>query len=307
MDLRGLRHVVMLARKLSYTKAAEELGLSQSALSRSIQAIERRGNVRLFDRDRGGVQVTAVGREFVERAAELLREADELDLLLRRCGAGGQGNIAFGMTPLHAAVLSPGALSECLQSTPTLRSRVYVRSADALLSLLTREEIEFVVATDSQIPHTAPVDAALLGAFPISLLVRAGHPLLVGQDRREASDFPLIASAPFERGEHGAAPPGEPHILLEDLGALARITESSDAIWLSSSFAAAEAIMEGRIRELPPERGRGAGEFRVVMYSLSRRSLSPAALRLRELFREKIRTLSTALAQPEGGSGGTPT
>ena len=44
MDLRILRHVVVLARQLSYTKAAEELGLSQSALSRSIQSIEQRTN-----------------------------------------------------------------------------------------------------------------------------------------------------------------------------------------------------------------------------------------------------------------------
>jgi DNA-binding transcriptional LysR family regulator len=68
IDLRSLRYVVGLARQLSFTKAADELGVSQSALSRSIQQVERRSAARLFDRDRGGVYLTAVGR-LLERAA----------------------------------------------------------------------------------------------------------------------------------------------------------------------------------------------------------------------------------------------
>ena len=60
MDLRGLRHVVVLSRLLSYTKAARELHLTQSALSRSIQAIEKDAHVNLFDRDRGGVVAVAL-------------------------------------------------------------------------------------------------------------------------------------------------------------------------------------------------------------------------------------------------------
>jgi DNA-binding transcriptional LysR family regulator len=295
MDLRSLRHVVVLARKLSYTKAAEELGLSQSALSRSIQAIEQRANVRLFDRDRGGVHITTVGRDFVERAAALLRESDELDQLLRRAGSGTQGKIDFGMAPLPAAALLPAALSEGLASTPELRSHAYVRSAEALLSMLIREEIEFLVCTERQIPETAPVKATPLGAFPISLLVRAGHPLLAEGAQQDRQQFPLVVSAPFDRHEDGVAV-GAPHIILEDHGALLRITETSDAIWLSSSFAVADEILAARIRELPPPYGRGNRRFPIVMYSLDRRSLSPAAVRLRDQFRARIRALSNRLA-----------
>jgi DNA-binding transcriptional LysR family regulator len=294
MDLRSLRHVVTLARRLSYTKAAEELGLTQSALSRSIQAIEQRANVRLFDRDRGGVHLTTLGRDFVERAAALLREADDLDRLLRRGGTGAQGKIAFGMAPLPAAVLLPTALSAGLASTPDLRSHAYVRSAEALLPLLVREEIEFLVCTEPQVPETAPVKATPLGMFPISLLVRAGHPLLTSGASEDKLRFPLVVSAPFEKQENGVGL-GDPHIILEDHGALMRITESSDAIWLSSSFAAAEEILQGRLQEIPSPRQRGQGRFPVVMYSLDRRSLSPAALKLKDVFRARIRGLTELL------------
>jgi DNA-binding transcriptional LysR family regulator len=94
MDLRSLRHVVVLGRLLSYTKAAEELGMSQPALSRSIQMVEQRAKVRLFDRDRGGVHLTAIGRLFVDRAAAVLREVDDLDRVLSRAASGAEGNVA---------------------------------------------------------------------------------------------------------------------------------------------------------------------------------------------------------------------
>ena len=65
IELRSLRHVVVLSRLLSYTKAAQELCMTQSALSRSIQTTEEQLKARLFDRDRGGVHLTTLGRTFV--------------------------------------------------------------------------------------------------------------------------------------------------------------------------------------------------------------------------------------------------
>jgi DNA-binding transcriptional LysR family regulator len=303
MDLRNLRHVVALARHLSYRKAAEELGLSQSALSRSIQAVEQRADVRLFDRDRGGVHLTAVGRVFADRAAALLREADELDRVVRRHASGAQGEIAFGMAPLLAAALAPAALCEALIAAPDLRTHVLVRSAEALLPLLLSEQIEFLVCSERQLPDQAPVKAALVGRFPTSLLVRAGHPLLAPGAAVDAV-FPLITSAPFVQQKPATVDvpflQGPPHVLLEDHAALLRITERSDAVWLSSSYGVADEIAAGRIRELPEgfwPQGRGVGQFRVMMCSLDRRSLSPAALKLKAQFRARIAALASLLSQ----------
>jgi DNA-binding transcriptional LysR family regulator len=286
--------VVVLSRKLSYTQAAADLGLTQSALSRSIQAIEQRAGVRLFDRDRGGVHLTTIGRAYSVRAAALLREADDLERLLKDAGVGVQGEIAFGIAPLPATVLLPAALCEGLASTPELRSEVFVRNPEALLQLLVNEDVEFLVCAEGQMAATAPVKATPLGSLSISRLVRAGHPLLAAEDPADFQGFPLIVSGPFEPQETAAAPVA-PHIILEDPGALARITEGSDAVWLSTPYAAAEEILQGRIQELPWPRGDAPRQFRLAMYSLDRRSLSPAALRLRDQFRSRLRTLSDRL------------
>lgn len=297
MDLRSLRHAVVLARRLSYTKAAEELGLSQSALSRSIQAMEARAKVRLFDRDRGGVHLTAVGRTVIHRAAALLREADDLDRLLDRAARGAEGEISFGIAPLPAAALLPAVLAEALATRPQLVAQAAVRSADALLALLLTEKIEFFVCAERQVPDTAPVKSAALGAFPSSLIVRPGHPLLSGGAKRAVADFPLIVSG--QLGEHHAPNAqfvGASQVVLEDYGALARLTERSDAVWLSSTFAVAEEIRDGRLVELPPPPAQAGLSFRMMMYSLDRRSLSPAALWLKERLRARIRELAEQLA-----------
>jgi DNA-binding transcriptional LysR family regulator len=301
MDLRSLRHVVVLARHLSYRKAAEELGLTQSALSRSIQALEQRADVRLFDRDRGGVSLTSVGRAFVERAQALLREADDLERMVSRHASGAAGEIAFGMAPLIAAALAPAVLTETLAAAPDLRCHVLVRSVGALLPQLLNEQIEFIVCSERQIPEDAPVKGTLLGRFPTSLLVRAGHPLL-GADAAASVRYPLIVSAPFvQEGPESSGVPflkAPPQLILEDHTSLLRITERSDAVWMASAYAVAEEIAEGRIRELPKEMwpyARGGGRFRVMMYVLDRRSLSPAALKLQELLRARIGRLTQLL------------
>lgn len=294
MDIRSLRHIVTLARRRSYTKAADELGLSQPALSRSIQAVEARAKVKLFDRDRGGVQVTPIGREFAERAASVLRDMSDLERLLSNA-AGGAHEVRFGMAPLPAAALLSPVITRNLREAPGLRSRVAVRRAEALLALLMAEEIEFFVSAERQVAASAPVKSAVLGRLSASLIVRNGHPLLEeGGGGLEA--YPWIVSRELDETqgatEYDVMPRGiSPTVVLEDHGALVQITEHSDAIWLSSAYAVTGEIKAGRLRELPPPPGWRSPRFRMLMYTLERRTLSPAAQRLQAEFKSQIQTL----------------
>src|SRR5262245_51922967 len=111
IDLRSLRYLVALARRLNFARAAEDLGLSQPALTRTIQNLERRFGVRLFDRDRSGVRLTAEGRTMIDAAAVLLANAEDLEKLWERTAKGREGVVRFGMAPLPAhALLAPTLL-----------------------------------------------------------------------------------------------------------------------------------------------------------------------------------------------------
>jgi DNA-binding transcriptional LysR family regulator len=295
IDLRSLKHVVALSELLSYTQAAQKLCLTQSALSRSIQAVEKFAQVRLFDRDRGGVHLTPVGRSFVERAALLLRDADDLGRMLRRTANAEIGELAFGIGPLPAKALLPEALSAALVTTPDLRTNIMVRNVEALLPALVAEHIEFIVCAEGQIPKSAPVKGAVLGGFPLSLLVRAGHPVLDAAVTQSDRKYPWISSGPIKGTEKWPSYfrpylTGTLHIV-EDYGVVTRIIERTDAIWAGSTFAASEEIREGRLKEIPVPNGQRAVRIRMIMYTLERRSLSPGALRVKSTLQDLIRAL----------------
>jgi DNA-binding transcriptional LysR family regulator len=296
MDLRVLRHVVVLSRLLSYTKAAEELHMTQSALSRSIQAIERERKVRLFDRDRGGVHLTVVGRSFAAAAAALLREADVLGRMLERSADAAEGEVRLGMAPLPAKALAAPLLSGLMVEKPDLRTTVMVRGVDTLVHELLAENIEFLICSETQIPDETQLKRSLLGWFPSSLLVRDKHPVL--EAPATALDrYPFISTSALTtlmRWPSYLRPfLAKPLHVVEDHAAVARITEKTNAIWVCSSFAAIDEIRAGRLRQLPAAQGQGYGSFRILMYSLDRRSLSPAALHVKSSLQSIIRTLGS--------------
>ena len=301
LELRSLRHAVTLARLLNYRRAAEEIGVTQSTLTRSIQAIEERTQARIFDRDRTGVSLTPLGREFVRHAEAVLRSAEDLSQTMARAAAGEAGAVAFGMGPLVAKAILPGLLEERLKRYPHLHATVAVRNAAELTPLLLAEQIEFFVAAASQAATPARVRATVLGQFPISLLVRPGHPLLNAQGRSppDAAPFPLIASSIQELPHQ--FPPGVrsrigpiPNVVTDDHQLLSALSQSTDAVWLSSSFAGYAEIQAGSLVALPMGKG-PQRRFPVVKYTLEGRSQSPAVGRLVAAIRSRIRRLEAAI------------
>ena len=78
-DLRLLRHARALGEERNFARAARTLRLTQPALSRSIQDLERRTGIKLFDRNKGRVEPTDLGRIFLAHARELMGRAEALD------------------------------------------------------------------------------------------------------------------------------------------------------------------------------------------------------------------------------------
>ncbi|HTD06009.1 LysR family transcriptional regulator, partial [Undibacterium sp.] len=99
MDLRKLRHMVVLAEELNFARAAKKVHLTQSALSRSILSLEEELGGKLFDRDLHGVALTAIGRQVVKRARDLLLNAGNLQHDVARMQQGELGDVRLGAGP----------------------------------------------------------------------------------------------------------------------------------------------------------------------------------------------------------------
>ncbi|CAN7535443.1 LysR family transcriptional regulator [Phenylobacterium sp. LjRoot219] len=281
MELRPLRHVAALARHLNYKKAADELGLTQPALSRSIQVTEERYGARLFDRNRGGVHLTAVGRLFVDRAEILIREAADFERTVHRYAGAEEGLVAFGVSPSAARACLPRLLRELAAERPALNVSVAVRRTSALVPLLMSEDIEFLVCPKNDIAPNPGLKSEPLGSFSACLLVRAGHPIL-SDDTLKVSEFPIITTGPFQgadktRGGLVGLYDLQPRITVESTEALAKVAVDSDAIWMSSTMSAADELASGELVRLDRRDGREAHRFEVMIYSLRERTFSPAS------------------------------
>jgi len=294
IDLRRLRHVVTLARSGNYVRAAEELALTQPALSRSIQAAEAEYGVRLFDRGRSGATLTAAGRALVAEGEHLLRDARALDDVMRRIGKGTAGEVALGLGPLIASASLPMVLPALLRGYPGIRLHIVVNGASELLRQLARDEIEFAICARqaSLIGEEFTVDP--LCNLPLALLARGHHPLS-GRcvSLREVQNFPLIGGTFTDRpGGHSMA--YAPNLACDNYEILRGLTLESDALWMSSPMLAQKELANGQMVAIDCPDLVGP-TYEVVMVTRFRRSQSPAALLVAEQLAGALRT---PLSQP---------
>lgn len=291
VDARALRHVVTLADTLNYTKAAEVLHLSQSALSRSIQATEQRSNLRIFDRGRGGVHLTPMGKSFVERARSLLREVAAFDRQVQSLAGGEDYEVAFGLAPLPAKSLLLSLGTDLLDTGSNRRWRVEINRAPELLKLLQEEQIEFFLCAEEQISSSLPVKAEPLAEFPLSFVVRKGHPLVTKSQGTER--YPVVSVAPihnYESFPESLASRLEypPRLVANDYVLVSTIVQSTDAVWPTSSFAVSDELASGELVRIPISARQVRETFNIVAYSLHKRTPSPGALELQRHFRSTI-------------------
>ncbi|WP_317933251.1 LysR family transcriptional regulator [Halioxenophilus sp. WMMB6] len=298
IDLRALRHVVGLAKTLNYTRAAQALNLTQSALTRSIQATEQRADLKLFDRDKGGVRLTAVGKVFVERAIQLLQDADDFSQQVQRMAGGEDYEVHFGMAPLPAKTLLPELAVGTIADSSRLRWQVEIKSAQELLPLLLQEKLEFFLCAEEQFPNNTPVKMQPLGRFPLSFSVRRGHPLLSGEVN--VGPFPVVSVAPIPSYQSFPAALTSqlefpPKLVVNDYALLATITRQTDAVWPTSSLAVLDELRQGSLVPLTFSDKTLPVVFDIVIVSLQKRTLSPAAMQLQNYFREAIKKLERLL------------
>lgn len=241
IDLPKLRHAVAVAREGSFSAAAEFVHISQPALSRSIQMLEARYGVVLFERGRSGARLTLQGAEFIEVAEDLLRRAASVDEQLQLVGHGRSAEVSFGIGSASAASFLPDILAAVIKHDVRLRIRI---SANGALELLLRHgEIDFFVGGmhrgESLNASAHGFVVRELPGIHVGLLVRQGHPLLAEEPTSAAlSRFPVLAGAfvrdalsPLTLDRMGLQVPS---IQLDDYGILASVARQSDHILISS-------------------------------------------------------------------------
>src|SRR5689334_1652638 len=132
-DLADLRAFVAVVRLGSFRAAADELHLSQPALSRRIEKLEGALGVRLLHRTTRKVEATAVGREFSTRATELLDGLDESLIGIRDVAGRVTGEVTVASIPSAIRYFLPRILADYHRRFPGILVRVIDQGAHDVL------------------------------------------------------------------------------------------------------------------------------------------------------------------------------
>jgi len=175
--LRQLEYLLAVAEALSFRAAAERCHVSQPALSEQVRLLEEQLGVRLLERDKRRVALTAAGTHVVERARAVLGEVDTL--VEAAVGHGGPlaGPLVLGAIPTVAPYLLPRLLRAVRTAHPRLRLVLREAQTSSLLESLRAGRIDAALLA---LPVPAPgLSSVPLCDDPFLLAVPAGHRLAV--------------------------------------------------------------------------------------------------------------------------------
>jgi DNA-binding transcriptional LysR family regulator len=174
LEIRLLEAVVAVADELHFGRAAARLGIAQPPLSARIQRLERLLGVRVFDRDRQGVSVTAPGAEVLAQARRVLAEARSLSRLAAGLQAGTHGSLTIGAVGSAFYQALPELLGSARTQLPDLDLRISeVETPDQVDALLVGElDVGFL-----RPPVDRRLDARVVWQEPLVVAVPASHRL----------------------------------------------------------------------------------------------------------------------------------
>lgn len=136
LTLRQLRYFKALAETGHFGRAADACNVTQPALSMQIKELETELGVTLIERRRTGVQLTGEGQEALQRAAQILRDAQDLQgFASSREGPLGR-TLSLGVIPTIAPYILPAALPEIQKRAPELDLTLHEAQTDQLLEEL---------------------------------------------------------------------------------------------------------------------------------------------------------------------------
>ena len=206
MELRRLEYFAAVARHGSFTRAAEELWLTQSALSQQVRRLEAELGVALLRRTPRGAELTPAGEELLPRAEAILAEVAHARADLDRHAGVTRGRVRVAATTADTPRL-PAALATFHRAHPGLQIALRHAPAAEIAALVASGAADVGVAS----PHggaPAGVEAIPLAAQPLRVMLPPGDPLASRDEAAAGDDVVAIADLrgrPFILAEPGTA------------------------------------------------------------------------------------------------------
>ena len=201
MELTALRQFVVIAEAGHITRAAQQLGVTQPALSAMLKKLEAEVGAPLLDRIGRGVLLTDAGKVFLEHAQVAVRRADEAVASVRELIGLESGSIRIGGGATAVAHLLPSVVSAVRKAHPALRFYVREAGSRAVADAVLSGELDLGIVT---MPISGPGTDDLMAVATIEdelmLIVPEEHDLA----DQDAYTWSGIREDPLVLFEHGS-------------------------------------------------------------------------------------------------------
>jgi LysR family transcriptional regulator of gallate degradation len=174
---RRLLSFVRLADSGHMPTVAKELGISQPAVSSSINDLEASLGASLFERSSKGMMLTAAGELLVFRIKRALAELRHIEADLAALSGSTEGRVVIGALPLGRTAILPRAISDVLARHPRLRFCTIEGPFDKLAAQLRAGDVDFVLGALRAPDYASDLVGEPLLTDRMALVVRSGHPL----------------------------------------------------------------------------------------------------------------------------------
>jgi molybdate transport repressor ModE-like protein len=181
LDLRRLRVLAEVARQGSFSAAAEELYLSQSAISQQVATLEKEVGMPLLTRTRGGPKLNGAGRTLVAHAEAALARLEQAEHELKAIAGLEGGELRIASFPSASATLLTEALAGFSSRHPSVRLGVTEAEPEESTPKLRAAEVDLAIVFDYPMlpdqPDERDIERTLLLTESMYLALPKGHPL----------------------------------------------------------------------------------------------------------------------------------
>lgn len=194
LRFRHLALIDSLARTGNMHSSAQQLGLSQPAVSKMLRDIENQFGFALFERLTRELPPTELGAEVIAYAQRALNDCQSFSYRLESLRQGGHGYLKVGAIFAATAYALPEALLRLKGRRPLLTIELQEDTSDHLLKLLEHKLLDLVVGRFTDHPQRQRFDFTALAEEPFILIARAEHPLCSRQQVRptQLTEWPWV-------------------------------------------------------------------------------------------------------------------
>src|SRR5215217_2108834 len=172
---RRLQVFYTVAKQLSFTKAAEQLFMTQPAVTFQVKQLEEHFNTRLFERSHGRIALTPAGRLVMDYAERVLTLTEEMDMRVAELTGAVAGPLLLGASTTIAEYILPKILGEFKAEHPEVQAHLTVANSETIVSRVADHALD--VGLIESPSYQATLHNEVCCDDELVMICAPGHPL----------------------------------------------------------------------------------------------------------------------------------